>query len=223
MAITKSTRNAKTIVGVDEPLIADVARGDVVLSTNKGVLTKNIAGDGLEVIADRTSITRNSVSVVYPKDAMFDIHSSVNMGVLSIIFPSASILTMSSATIDAFIYTNGGSFSLIVSGYQYSSPKWHSITAKAITTVPAGFDVVRFVRFLKVGGDPAVPADFNRFGIIMGALDDSLNWKYPKVAVTKVIAGYSNYNIEKLETGWELDIGLVADLPQYVLDYTRTV
>lgn len=132
-----------------------------------------------------------SLSIFNPHNANYASMSSTVTGAIKITLPVSWTSTMLRMTIRIYEYATNEGFDVVCGGYNYSAGSWIN-------------------PFAYILGNPNVNRNFNvRFGhdgtkccIYIG--ETTSTWSYPQVAVTQLVAGYSNYAAETWNDGWDI-------------------
>ena len=138
-----------------------------------------------------------SLSIFNPHNANYATTTATVTGAIKITLPVSWTNTMLRMTIRIYEYATNEGFDVVCGGYNATSPNWIN-------------------PFAYILGNPNVNRNFNvRFGhdgtkccIYIG--ETTSTWSYPQVAVTQLVAGYSNYGAETWNDGW--DIGFATTL-----------
>ena len=163
----------------------------VTSSTRLGTITTSgtfeLSGGGIGSSSDSVA------KVLYPKGATYTEGTNNVTGAIKITLPQSWTNTMMKMHVSIFDYSSNESFDLILAGYNYtgSGGYWVNCSSQAI-------------------GSPNVDRSFNiRYGhdgtkccIFIG--ETTSTWNYPKVVVTKFIAGHSNNEFHKWDDGWDI-------------------
>jgi hypothetical protein len=144
--------------------------------------------------------------------------NSTNQGFLVIKLPvKEATVTMMNFRMNAYVYETDKSFTVSFGGYNYYSPKWFHTFANKITNVAPKYNKIKFVRFLKDGGNENKNADYNHFGFIIGR-DENINWIYPAIEIDKVQLSHQGLDIDKWDKSWDMQIQKEADITKYKID-----
>lgn len=153
------------------------------------------------------AISEGSVTrLQYPKGASFQNRTNTVVGAIQISLPVMRTSTMMQMEVAFFDFTRHESFTLIISGYNYSAG-WMNVTATI-----NGSSVNREFK-VRFGNDGTKDV------IIIGEVDST--WSYPAVAINEVLLSYGNISISTWYQGW--DIKLITELPANIDDETTTV
>jgi len=222
MAIIKTNRKQKIIVGNGDAVQADIVKGDVVLDLNGNIVTKNDAGE-LTVVAEKNqenSYTGTSPIrvITQPKSGYFSRDMLNNQGFLRITLPAAGTNTMLTFDLTLFQYTASRSFKAFVAFYNYSGgaagvPTAHNLTTRKLTAVNSAINGVRVYRELKAGASVG-STDMNDYSmhLMLGAdIATGSAWRYPKVVLNNLILGYANTESVDWDSGWS--IGFEPSIP----------
>lgn len=135
------------------------------------------------ISADFSGITK------YENVASYNYGNNIT-GTIKITLPTGYTSTMISIEVDGYSYNGIGGWKMILGGYYYvSSPNgWANTSVKAIGSIPTG--LVRF------------GYDGSKCCILLGST--STTWSYPKIIVSSVIAGHTNFT--GLEGGWSISL-----------------
>lgn len=117
-------------------------------------------------------------------------NSSSITGAIKITLPQRASNTMLKFKVDVFNYLTSTAFTLIVSGYNYTTT-WTQCSVQLIGSA-AGDNAVRY------GNDGAKDC------IWIG--ETASSWAYLKVTVYDLQAGYSNFAISQWESGWAVSV-----------------
>jgi len=171
-------------------------------SGNVGIGT-NVPGAKLD-IAGTLLINRDSVA--YYRNVIHKYGGSSQTGTMKITLPKYGSNTMLKIKIEGYNYLGGArgtSWSVVVGGYNYSSHVWYHYFAEIYGAAP--FNTVRLAN------------DGVNDIVLLG--NTTTIWNYPSVAVTEVMAGYSN--ITGWDSGWS--ISWITDETGIVNIYTPTI
>lgn len=163
--------------------------------TVKGYVPVNKAGDemsGLLVTMGLVGKETNAgmVRVLQPEGAICSV-SSTATGAIKITLPNSWTNTMMHLEIQIFDYAENESVTVYCGGYTYSStPSWNNCFAYILASSYKSYNI-RFGH------------DGSKCCIYIGETDSV--WGYPKVAVTSVIVGHSNYDPSIWNKGWSID------------------
>lgn len=136
-----------------------------------------------------------AICVPFPGGGYYTSDASSLTGAIRIGLPQYKSNTMLRMVVDIYNYTNGGTVTYIIGGYNYNdSTSWHSYSA--VSCGPSGSSVVGLpVRFC---------TDSSKNYIYIG--NASTTWSYLKVSIRDVMVGYSNYEYNKWNSGWTIAV-----------------
>jgi len=172
-------------------------------------------------------VMNNGVLTVRPRYASKHLYGNDLEGYIVIMLPEAfPINTMFSCFVDIYIYKSNRAFNFVLSGYNYQSPHWYNVAAKQLMSIASDYDKVKFVRFLKTGGDANNDNDYTRFGWIIGD-DEDIEVPYFTCSIDKIMMahGASADNVANIvdSNNWIIDTFTEDELPPYKLDYTKVM
>lgn len=149
------------------------------LQLNSSLVTTMTTASGINCIRIRDVVS-------YTKD------TSGVTGTIKIKLPVGWTNTMMSITINGFDYNGTDSnWQVVVSGYNYAGgPSWTNTSAKLVGAAP--FTSIR------------LGYDGTNCCILLGTT--ATVWQYPKIIVSDVILGYSNYAATTWYTGWDVSL-----------------
>jgi len=178
--------------------------------------------NSIDRLVKESDLLSTKFRVLNPRNSYVQSGSSTR-GYIVLRYPEEGYsYSMALFNLDFYIYGSNKSFSLMIGGYDYSTPFWYKVTAKRKTAMSNDYKKVQFVRFLKDGGDENVNADYNHFGILIGSNDD-VRLPYIAGRVVNGIISYFGANDSMWDKDIELFVAKDADLPKYKVDITRTV
>lgn len=174
----------------------------------------------------RNDIISSRRRIIYPRTSVMPYYNVAQKGYIVLRYPfEGQSYTMAIFNIDVYIYNTNKSFSLMVGGYDYKSggshPTWYNVVAKKRTNMANNLKKVRFVRFLKDGGDAANDNDYTRFGMLIGD-GDNVRLPYVNGRIVDGMLGYSGADDARWDNDPEIFVSKKADLPPYKIDITRT-
>jgi hypothetical protein len=138
--------------------------------------------------------------------------SSTNVyGAIKITLPQSWTNTMMKFEVDVYLYNRHRSFKLQIGGYNYAPGEaWVNCFAQLIGSAISN-NRVRFGH------------DGNKCCILIGEITSV--WNIPSIVIKNFQAGYSGYNREKWETGWNVQIiddisgiTVTSDIPDSLID-----
>ena len=136
---------------------------------------------------------RHIISPAGGQSSLADSRLSSVTGYLKIRLPQAWSNTTMKMTIDIFEYSTNRSRTLNLSGYNYESGGWYNVSANQQSS-----------------DDEAITVNFGYDGskcaiyISKGTKGAATQWEYPSVLVRDVMVSYSNIEVEKWNTGWQV-------------------
>ena len=136
---------------------------------------------------------RHIISPAGGQSSLADSRLSSVTGYLKIRLPQAWSNTTMKMTIDIFEYSTNRSRTLNLSGYNYESGGWYNVSANQQSS-----------------DDEAITVNFGYDGskcaiyISKGTKGAATQWESPSVLVRDVIVSYSNTEVEKWSTGWQV-------------------
>lgn len=144
-------------------------------------LSGGIMTGGIET-REASNITIYDNVVVYSNDVPYI------MGTIKISLPMAFSNTMLKIYVSVYNYLSDTSTDIIISAYPYETKTWHQLTA--------------YCSNVNIIGSIRLAYDGSKCCILLGTTTSG--WAYPKVVVTKVIAGFANHT--SFRTGWAISI-----------------
>lgn len=182
---TAATTLSKTIP-VYTPMLALRSTGVGINAIPSGTNNKLVVG-GNTKINGALSNNLDGTHSLYENVKSYSYGAGSITGIMKITFPVGWTSTMYSIEIDGYDYSADGSWKLIAGGYSYlSTPAWTNNSAQIVGEAP--FAKVRFAY------------DGSKVCLLLGTT--TTVWSYPKIVVSKVIAGHTNHT--GLEIGWSI-------------------
>lgn len=133
--------------------------------------------------------TRESSDMtVYDNVAAYSNDTPYIMGTIKISLPTGFNNTMLKIYVSVYNYLTDTSTDIIISAYPYQDKTWHQLTA--------------YCSNVNIIGSIRLAYDGNKCCILLGTT--ASGWAYPKVVVTKVIAGFNGHTL--FRTGWSISI-----------------
>ncbi|HFQ4926321.1 TPA: fibronectin type III domain-containing protein [Vibrio vulnificus] len=153
---------------------------------NKADIAKNTAID-----AANAEVVGGVVSVKRPQGGYYSSSASSVSGAIKVRLPQYRSSTMLSFFVDVFDYRTGRSFTVKVSGYNYSDGSWHNCSVNTSGAASSNYRV----RFGEADGKSC---------IYIG--ETTSTWSYPKIVIRDFCGGHSNYDAPKWKSGWLVTI-----------------
>jgi hypothetical protein len=127
--------------------------------------------------------------IPHPNGASFATATASLTGYIKITLPVSWTNTMMMFSIDIFNYATGTSFTIVVTGYNYSTtPGWNSCTAYLIGPNGTLSYNVRFGH------------DGIKCAIYIG--ETGTTWSYPQINVRDFLGGFGTYDLTSWAAGW---------------------
>ncbi|MCL1162452.1 hypothetical protein L2728_11265 [Shewanella chilikensis] len=141
-------------------------------------------------IANNTTDT-GVTNIQRPQGGSYSYSNGQVVGAIKVALPVYYTATMLRFTVDVFNYHTNTSFSVQISGYNYSNGYWVNCTAKIIGDSISNHKI----RFGNEHG---------KCCLWIGETGDV--WDYPKVLVRDVFASFKNYEMSLWSRGWQVSI-----------------
>lgn len=109
-------------------------------------------------------------------------------GIIKITLPTAFSSTMLKIYVSIYNYLADTSTDIVISAYPYGDKSWHQLTA--------------YCSNINIVGSIRLAYDGSKCCVLLGTTKS--RWAYPKVVVTKVIAGFNTHT--SFRTGWTISI-----------------
>ena len=202
-AFTPAETDCIVAVGSKTTVGADVVNNTGIDTLLSMIATNtNLPEDGADVInTQENGVTR----IANPIGGSYSNDSSSVTGAIVVRLPQGFTNTMMSFQINVYDYEQNKSFTLFVSGYNYSTG-WTRTSVNMVGNTAAD-NRVRF------GTD-----DTGKAILVIG--ETTSTWSIPKVSVTNWVGGYSNFDLADWRSGWNI---LIANsIPGFALhkDYS---
>ncbi len=145
---------------------AMIAYWDEIKTELIGLNVLDINGNRFDIVALGGSFTFSKVINTTHNQLSFE--ANLTSGAGRIVIELKGVITNDKVMFDInFSNLNGNSYQSMVGGYLYEGWHWYSPTKKKKTSIYVQYDIVRFARRLKVGGNPAVNSDYDRWCVIL--------------------------------------------------------
>ena len=154
-------------------------------------LTDNNLTDALEHQLKHGATTSKDVTILEPEDARMSL-AGKQTGAIKVTLPQYYTTTMMKLEIDIYDHMVDESVKILLGGFNYSGGSWTKTFAQIIGTKDTQDYNIRFGN------------DGTNCCIYIGDIDSE--WHYPKVAVTKGMFSYVNYDYNKWISGWRLEV-----------------
>lgn len=173
-SVNLSTDLARLIINSAGVVSIGTITSDAPLTVD-GSITSLFAGDALRTYRNVANYSSNTTTI---------------NGTIKIVMPNDWTSTMMTIKITGYDFTAAtGPWEIVIGGYNYSTtPGWYNYTATAMGRIP--FTTVRLARDTVLGKNV----------ILLGTT--STVWAYPKLTVSEITVGHSNYT--GWGTGWDI-------------------